>query len=349
MLVFSLLMVALSCAFLAWLFGFFMRRHALVHGLVDVPDAGRHRHDQPVPYGGGIVAWTVCVIGFLAVFFLLPDWFRTVHGKELVAFLVSAIPLLIVGTIDDRFSLSPKWLLFGAFLSVSIALLFGFRVHTLMEPIGGGKWALSGIMSYLISFVWLLACTGATKFSDGVDGLVAGQTVIGSLLIAGLCLTTAFFQPEVALLAAVFGGSFLGVLLHGWPRARLFLGEFGSTFAGFGLGVLAIISGAKFAIALMAMGFFVADIILVMLRRVWRGHSPFEGDRTHLHFVLLEAGMPAWGVSILLWTLGLGFGLAALQLQTRGKLALVVGLVVLTWMLLFYAMHLVKRREKARV
>ena len=190
---------------------------------------------------------------------------------------------------------------------------------------------LSFVVSIVVSALWLLACTGATKFSDGVDGLVAGQTVIGSGLIIGLCLTKTFYQPEVALLAAVFGGSFLGVLFHGWPRAKLYLGEFGSTFAGFGLGILAMISGAKFAIALMAMGFFVADIIWVMLGRLWRGVSLFEGDRTHLHFILLNAGFPNWAVALFLWILGLAFGLAALRLQTHGKILLIVFVMMLTW------------------
>lgn len=349
MLSITLAFVAFACAFLAWGIGFFVRRYAQAHAWIDVPDGGRHRHDRPVPYGGGVAAWLVCMIGFLVGFLIWPEGFQTIHARELVGFFLSTIPLLVVGVIDDRWPLRPKWLLLGAGFSVVIALLFGFRVHAIMGPLGGGRLELSEGMSFALSFAWLLACTGATKFSDGSDGLVAGQTVIGSLLIGGLCLTTAFFQPEVALLAAIFGGSFLGVLIHGWPRARLVLGEFGSTFSGFGLGVLAIISGAKFAIALMAMGFFVADIVLVMLRRMYQGRSPLEGDRTHLHFVLISAGMPAWGVAVLLWALGLLFGFAALQFQTRGKLILVAVLVLLTWSLSFVATHITKRREKALV
>lgn len=349
MLIIYLLLVACVCAFLAWGVGIFVRRYAQVYGWMDIPDVGRHRHERPVPYGGGVAAWIVCIVGFFAGFFIWPEGFRTIHLRELVGFFLSTIPLLVVGVIDDRWPLRPKWLLLGAGFSIVIALVFGFRVHAIMGPFGGGKLDLSGGMSIALSFAWLLACTGATKFSDGLDGLVAGQTVIGSLLIGGLCLTTAFFQPEVALLAAIFGGSFLGVLIHGWPRARLFLGEFGSTFSGFGLGVLAIISGAKFAIALMAMGFFVADIVWVMLRRMYQGRSPLEGDRTHLHFALLSAGMPAWGVAVLLWALGLLFGFAALQFQTRGKLVLVAVLVLLTWSLSFVATRIAKRREKALV
>lgn len=327
----------------AWGLGFWMRRWATAHRWLDVPDEGRHRHARPTPFGGGLVVWFVCAVAVAVVSCLWPDLFRTVSPLERFGFFLSTIPLLVVGTLDDRRSLRPAWLLLGAVLSVAIALVFGLRVERLSLP-SGIPLPLSSFASLGISALWLLACTGATKFSDGLDGLVAGQTVIGALLIVGLCLSTRFYQPEVALLAALFGGSFFGIFLHGWPKARLYLGEFGSTFAGFGLGILALISGAKFAIALMAVGFFAADIVWVMLRRLWRGTSPLQGDRTHLHFVLLAAGLPSWAVALLLWGLALGFGLAALQMQTQAKLLLLGLVVLLTWTLSFIGTSIAERR-----
>ncbi len=337
-----LLSVALLIALATWLLGFVVRKWALSVGFVDRPDKKRRFHDHPVAFGGGILAWAMCVIGISFISFFYPDWFRMVPMMARLGFILSPIPLLIVGILDDRYRLSSAWLLFGAFSSILLAILFGIRIERISD-LSGGVLHFTPVISILVSAIWLLACTGATKFSDGVDGLVAGQTVIGSGLIVGLCLSPAFYQPEIALLAAIFGGSFLGILLHGWPRARMYLGEFGSTFAGFGIGVLALISGAKFAIALMAMGFFVADIIWVMLHRLWRGVSPLEGDRTHLHFVLLKIGLPAWSVAVLLWVLGLIFGLAALQFQTQGKLALLLAIVIFTWMLSFFATRFAAR------
>ncbi len=327
----------------AWGLGFWMRRWATARGWLDIPDEGRHRHARPVPFGGGLVAWFVCALAVGLVSWFWPELFRSITPLERFGFFLSTLPLLVVGTIDDRRPLRPSWLLLGVLLSVVIALVFGLRVERLSLP-SGMPLPLSSLASLGISTLWLLACTGATKFSDGLDGLVAGQTVIGALLITGLCLSTRFYQPEVALLAVLFGGSFLGVFLHGWPKARLFLGEFGSTFAGFGLGILALISGAKFAIALMAVGFFAADIIWVMLRRLWRGTSPLQGDRTHLHFVLLAAGLPSWAVTLLLWGLALGFGLAALQMQTQAKMLLLAVVVLLTWTLSYIGTSIAERR-----
>lgn len=330
-------------AFIAWACAWGIRRYARVFALVDTPDAGRRRHGRPVALAGGVAAWFAILCAVIAVWMIAPSLLSGLQWFEWMSFVVAPIPLLIVGVLDDRYRLSPGWLLFGAALSIALALMLGIRIERVTNLAGGALgfrlWA-----SLLVSSLWLLACMGSTKFADGVDGLVAGQTVIGALLIAWLCLMPAYFQPHIGLLAALFGGAFFGVLLHNWPRARLFLGEFGSTFAGFGLGILASISGAKVAIALMAMGVFVADIVWVMARRVWRGRSPLEGDRTHLHFVLLAAGVPSWAVALIVWGLGLGFGIAALQFQTQGKMILALSLILLTWTLSYGAEKLAHQK-----
>ena len=35
------------------------------------------------------------------------------------------------------------------------------------------------------------------------------------------------------------------------------------------------------------------DMVAVMIRRMYRGHSPFMADRTHLHHLLMEKGFSA--------------------------------------------------------
>lgn len=336
-------LAAAASALLAWVGGWLVRRYAKDFGLVDRPDGGRHRHARPMPLAGGVAAWVAMACVAAVFWFAAPALVSEFRLLEWMSLLVAAIPLLIVGLLDDRYRLGPGWLLLGAVLSIILALLLGIRIERVTNP-GGGAIAFTSLISTVVSAAWLLACIGSTKFADGVDGLVAGQTVIGAILIGWLCLLPAYFQPHVGLLAAIFGGAFFGVLLHNWPRARLFLGEFGSTFAGLGLGVLASISGAKVAIALMAMGFFVADIFWVMARRVWRGRSPLEGDRTHLHFLLLAAGVPSWAVALIVWSLGLGFGIAALQFQTQGKLLLAGALITLTWTVSYAAERIAKQK-----
>lgn len=337
------LAVALASAALGWLGGWGIRALAPRLGLVDRPDGDRRLHQAPMPLAGGVAAWGAMTVMAAVMHWAFPALLAPFSSLEWLSLLLSPLPLLCVGLLDDRYRLSPGWLLAGALCSISIALLLGIRIDEVTNP-GGGVRMFGPIASIFITGGWLLACIGSTKFADGVDGLVAGQTGIGAFLISALCLAPAYFQPHVGLVSALFGGAFIGVLAHNWPKARLFLGEFGSTFAGLGLGILASISGAKVAIALMAMGFFGADMVWVMTRRLWRGRSPLQGDRTHLHFLLVAAGVPVWGVAMIVWGLGLGFGVAALRFQTQGKLVLIGALILLTWTLSYGAERVARQK-----
>jgi len=163
------------------------------------------------------------------------------------------------------------------------------------------------------------------------------MAVIGAGMVGALTLSPAYFQPGVAILAASVGGSFLGFLPRNIHPAKQFLGEAGSTLAGFSLGFLAIVSSAKIAIALAVLAIPLADAVIVVFGRVRRGAKPWVGDETHLHFRLLRAGIPYRTSVFLLWAASFTAGVIALGLQTRGKIFLVVALIMLTlvasWML----------------
>ncbi len=298
--------------------------------MLDVPDGARRLQKKPVPLGGGVAAWMACMLVFGALWLAAPQLFSVEVWRGVGMLGLATVPLLVAGLLDDRYRLPARWLVLGGIFAAMIALVGGIRIER-VSWFGTGALALPLGVSWLVSGVWLLLTTGATKFSDGVDGLVAGQTVVGSLLIVGLSLSAAYFQPDIALIAGIFGASFFGVLLHNWPRARLYLGEFGSTFAGFGLGAIAIVSGAKLAIALAAVGILLVDIVWVMIGRLRRGTPIFVGDRTHIHFLLQDSGLPSWAVAPLLWVTAFGFGFAALQLQTQGKATLLLVLACVTW------------------
>jgi UDP-GlcNAc:undecaprenyl-phosphate GlcNAc-1-phosphate transferase len=186
----------------------------------------------------------------------------------------------------------------------------------------------------LVALVWLLVVTYAMKFLDGLDGLATGMVIISSGLIAALASSDAYFQPTVALIALVIAATHVGFLP--WNReGSLFLGEAGSTIAGFSLAVLAVISGAKLATAATALAVPLVDIVLVIGGRLLSGVSPFKGDARHLHFRLLQAGFTPRATVRLIWGIGLAFGLMALTLQTRGKLFLLLGLALLICALSF--------------
>ena len=182
-----------------------------------------------------------------------------------------------------------------------------------------------------------------TKLLDGLDGLTSGIATIGAFIIFVLSLTDKTFQPDVALLAVVFAGACAGFLfLNAYP-AKIFLGEGGSLWVGFMLGMLAIISGGKVATALLIMGIPILDVIWVIIRRLFFEHKSIgRGDSKHLHFRLLTAGLSHRQSVLLLWGFAGLFGLASLFLQTRGK---VYSLVVLVLVMIILGLWSTKRSK----
>src|SRR6185503_18582266 len=101
-------------------------------------------------------------------------------------------------------------------------------------------------------------------------------------------LTETVNQPMTATIAIILAGSLFGFLFYNSNPASIFLGDGGSLFVGFMLGVLAIILGAKIATAFLVMGVPILDVAWVIIKRVFNRKSPFRGDRLHLHFRLLD-------------------------------------------------------------
>jgi UDP-GlcNAc:undecaprenyl-phosphate GlcNAc-1-phosphate transferase len=203
----------------------------------------------------------------------------------------------------------------------------------------------------IFTFIWLLGMIYTTKLLDGLDGLVSGVGVIGGLFI----FLTALFnsnpaQPDIALLAIILVGCFLGFLVFNFNPARIFLGESGSTLAGFLLGVLSIVSGSKVAVTLILMGLPILDLLWTIIRRLIEKKNPFTAaDRKHLHHRLLDAGFSVRKAVILLYILTAVFGGAAIALQQVAFGLLVLGLLVVFAFILLLA-YLYRRkaeREKA--
>jgi UDP-N-acetylmuramyl pentapeptide phosphotransferase/UDP-N-acetylglucosamine-1-phosphate transferase len=103
---------------------------------------------------------------------------------------------------------------------------------------------------------------------------------------------------------------------------------------GYILGVLAIISGGKIAIALLIMGIPILDVAWTIIRRLLKGKNPFKfADRQHLHHRLLALGLGQRATVLIFYALSLVFGLSGLFLQSRGKFWALVAIVALMFLL----------------
>jgi UDP-GlcNAc:undecaprenyl-phosphate GlcNAc-1-phosphate transferase len=165
----------------------------------------------------------------------------------------------------------------------------------------------------------------AVNFIDGLDGLVAGVSIIsGGVFLIYSYLLARDISPSnyfnlASLIAAIVVGICAGFLPFNWHKARLFMGDAGSMLVGLLMSVAGIaVTGQidpgelgrsellpaflpillPFAILLLPL----ADFSLAVLRRVSAGKSPFTADRKHLHHRLLDMGHSHVQAVLILYT-----------------------------------------------
>jgi UDP-GlcNAc:undecaprenyl-phosphate GlcNAc-1-phosphate transferase len=311
-----------------------VRRLASVSGAVDRPDGVRKAHGRTVSLLGGLAVLVGVTAGIAVALAAggLPG--PHIKAKYLIGISLAAAALIFGGALDDRLNLKPKHQILFPLLAAAIVIVSGIGVAYITNPFGGqisldsvkftAVW-WEGIpyrvtlFADIFTFCWLMGMSYTTKFLDGLDGLVAGVTVIGALVIAGVCFMQDVAQPDTALLSLAVAGAFLGLLVFNFPPASIFLGEGGSVLAGFLLGTLAIISGGKIATALLILGLPIFDAALVIVRRVASGKSPVAGDRSHLHFRLLELGLTGRQTVLFYYFVAAWAGTATLVLRGSAK------------------------------
>jgi len=225
-------------------------------------------------------------------------------------------------------------------LAVSVVLIGGISIRFMTNPLGGIL-HFSSVLGVILAFAWLLGMSYTTKFLDGLDGLTSGITAIGAIIIYVVSLYWDVQGSATSYLTLALAGSCLGFLIFNWHPAKIFLGEGGSVFCGFALGVLSIISGSKVATALLIMGIPILDVAWVIVRRVWQGSSPTVADRKHLHFRLFDAGLSHRQVVLVLYLVTATFGAASLFLSSGGKvmalaMLVIVMVILVTTVLLVY-------------
>jgi UDP-GlcNAc:undecaprenyl-phosphate GlcNAc-1-phosphate transferase len=325
----------------------FVKHLAFRADLVDKPNRGRKIHSRPTARLGGLAIYVAFSIVVIVLLFTSPQLTSgEITAMHYIGLLIGGLVLMIGGAIDDRFDLPPWLSFFSPVLATLILIGAGIEVEKLTNPFGGVVY-LTSLQSDILVFVWLMIVMYTTKFLDGLDGLATSVSSIGAFMIVLLSLTAAYYQSDVALLASVAIGAFLGFLFWNFHPASIFLGEGGSTFVGFVLASLAVISGGKLATALLVLGIPLLDVVWIIIRRWKKGgiRSIFRADRKHLHHRLYDLG---WGQKQIVFVyifIAFAFGASTLFLQSREKLT---ALVLLALLMLIAAVILVQH-EKSEV
>ncbi len=330
-----------------------VKKAAVSLKILDIPDkngSGRKIHDKPIPLLGGAA---IFLAYFILLFAFAPRFLSgNLRPSHLISFFIGGLIIIIGGALDDKYNLSPKKQIIFPLLAILSVILGGIEIGKITNPFGGGYIDLSSFVilgPFLIS-LWLLGMMYTTKLLDGVDGLVTGISAIGGFIIFLFTTTTRYFQPDIAFASILLAGAASGFLIFNWHPAKIFLGEGGSLLLGYILGVLAIISGGKIAIALLVMGIPILDVFWTILRRLASGKNPFRSaDKKHLHHRLLALGFSQKGTVLFFYILSVSFGLSGLFLQSRGKFLALMALVFLMFVIVVIFWFLDRQNKKPKL
>ena len=284
----------------------------------------RDSHSVPTPRLGGIAMFA----GFLVAMGTAATlgWFRTVfvQGGPILGVLISASLITLLGFLDDLFDLDWTLKLAGQFLAAGILAWQGVQIVSL--PIGGLTIGSFG-MSFVVSVFLTVLIMNAVNFIDGLDGLVAGVVLIGtvtfftySYLLAQKTTPSNYFSLA-SLISAIVIGMCLGFLPHNWRPAKIFMGDTGALLLGLLMTTSALsvtgqldpafLSKTNLVPAFLPMILPLAILVLPLLdftlavfRRLKAGKSPFAADRQHLHHRLQDFGHGHLGSVIVfyVWT-----------------------------------------------
>ena len=294
-----------------------LRPLAYAIDLIDRP-GGHKTHHGEIPLMGGMAMFFGIVFGLA----IAGGGFSQINNL-----LVSATMLIVVGLLDDRFSLSP-WLRLVVQFGATLPMMFGAGVivTSLGNPFGGGVVEL-GAFAYPFTALLIMASINAFNMLDGMDGLAGGVALSSFLFLAGVAAASGQDLPLAQ--AGVMIGAVVAFLVFNAPlkfneSIRCFMGDAGSTILGFFVALLCVelSQGSQPAVPPVTALWFVAwplfELLWSTFRRLYAGRSPFKADNQHFHHVLTEAGFGVrmiFGIAI---GLSLVFAAVGLALQRLG-------------------------------
>jgi len=260
---------------LSWALTYVVKEIAIKKALVDIPN-DRSSHAVPTPHGGGIA---IALSWFVGICYLFSA--DQIESDLFYAFMAGAV-IALVSYLDDLYELNPK-VRFMVQLSVALLGLWflgglkvlDFGLFTLENPIITNTIAV-------IAIIWFI---NLYNFLDGIDGYAGSEA-----LFLGAAGFVFFGDTHFLVLMA----SVLGFLIWNWHKAKIFMGDVGSTLLGYNIAIFTIYYANQDPLSLwiwvILFGLFWFDATLTLYRRYKNKEQLSVAHKKHAYQRLTQCG-----------------------------------------------------------
>lgn len=248
-----------------------------------------HQKKSGTPTMGGLVIMTSIVVTSL---FFMKDYPR------IIPILFVTLGFGLIGFLDDYIKVVMKrnlglkaWQkMLGQFIITGIFAYY-FLNYTdigtsVIIPFSDGKMMDMGALFIPMLFVAMIGTVNGANFTDGLDGLASGVTVIIAVFFTCIAITT---QSGIEPITGAVVGALLGFLLFNVYPARVFMGDTGSLALGGFVAATAFILRMPIFLLIVAIIYLVevmSVIIQVLYFKATHGKRFFKMAPIHHHFEL---------------------------------------------------------------
>ncbi len=245
-----------------------------------------HFKKSGTPTMGGIIM----VIAIFFTVLLTAQW-----ETEMIVILGSILGFGLIGLVDDfikvvlhrSLGLKATQKLIGQFVLAAILAFYAYNApgigSAVLVPFTSAFLDLGKAFIPFTMF-WVVGLVNSVNFTDGLDGLAAGVTMIIMAFFSLIALAVG--HREVAIISAAVTGSCLGFLRFNAHPAQIFMGDTGSMAIGGAVAAAALILRLPLLLPIIG-GIYVIEILSVVIQVIsfkLTGRRVFLMSPLHHHY-----------------------------------------------------------------
>ena len=310
---------------ISFTFTYFMKNIAIKKSLVAIVNE-RSSHNIPTPHGGGMA---IAITWFVGTIYLYVDnqIEATLFYPLLIGFIIS-----IVSFCDDIYELSAT-LRLAVQSTVSVMGLFFVGG---LNSIDLGLFSIENpIVTNIFAFFLIIWFINLYNFLDGINGYAGSEAVF--LAVAGFIL----FGGDHFLVLAV---AVLGFLYWNWNKAKIFMGDVGSTLLGYNIAIFTIYytnqEPTNFWIWIILFSVYWFDATLTLIRRKLNKEKLSLAHKKHAYQRLTQAGWSHYKVT------NYSIGLNILLLGIVYFVPNIIISIILSLVLITFSMKFIDNKKK---